>query len=60
MPPNAYQSEGEDGRPNVTVGLQLLAEMRSDDEIAFVLSHEMSHHIAGTSRSRRSSRSSAR
>ena len=47
MPPNAYQSEGEDGRPNVTVGVTLLAEMRSDDEIAFVLSHEMSHHIAG-------------
>lgn len=47
MPPNAYQSEGEDGRPNVTVGVTLLGEMRSDDEIAFVLSHEMSHHIAG-------------
>ena len=47
MPPNAYQSEGRDGRPNVTVGATLLAEMRSDDEIAFVLSHEASHHIAG-------------
>ena len=47
MPPNAFQSEGEDGRPNVTVGVTLLDEMRSDDEIAFVLSHEMSHHIAG-------------
>jgi Zn-dependent protease with chaperone function len=47
MPPNAYQSQGEDGRPNVTVGVRLLEEMRSDDEIAFVLSHEMSHHISG-------------
>lgn len=47
MPPNAYQAEGEDGRPLVVVGATLLAEMRSDDEIAFVLSHEMSHHIAG-------------
>jgi Zn-dependent protease with chaperone function len=47
MPPNAYQSQGEDGRPNVTVGVRLLAEMRADDEIAFVLGHEMSHHIAG-------------
>ena len=47
MPPNAYQSMGEDGRPNVTMGLKLLEEMRSDDEIAFVLSHEMRHHIAG-------------
>jgi Zn-dependent protease with chaperone function len=47
MPPNAYQSQGNDGRPNVTVGVTLLAEMRSDDEIAFVLGHEASHHIAG-------------
>lgn len=47
MPPNAFQSMGEDGRPNVTVGVKLIDEMRSDDEIAFVLSHEMSHHIAG-------------
>ena len=47
MPPNAFQTEGDDGRPVVVVGATLLAEMRSDDEIAFVLSHEASHHIAG-------------
>ncbi len=47
MPPNAYQSEGRDGRPNVTLVATLLPEMQSDDELAFVLSHEMSHHIAG-------------
>jgi Zn-dependent protease with chaperone function len=47
MPPNAYQSQGNDGRPNITVGVTLLAEMRTDDEIAFVLGHEASHHIAG-------------
>ena len=47
MPPNAFQTRGEDGRPIVVVGATLLAEMLSDDEIAFVLSHEMSHHIAG-------------
>jgi len=46
-PANAFQSIGEDGRPNVTVGIALLSEMQSDDEIAFVLSHETSHHIAG-------------
>jgi Zn-dependent protease with chaperone function len=46
-PPNAYQSEGRDGRPNVTLVATLLPEMQSDDEIAFVLAHEMSHHIAG-------------
>ena len=46
-PPNAYQSEGQDGRPMITFGATLLPEMQSDDEIAFVLSHEASHHIAG-------------
>ncbi len=47
MPPNAFQTQGEDGRPVVVVGATLLAEMQSDDEIAFVLSHEMAHQIAG-------------
>ena len=39
--------EGDDGRPVVVVGTTLLAEMQSDDELAFVLSHEMAHQIAG-------------
>ena len=47
MPPNAYQTIGEDGRPVVVMGVSLLAEMQSDDEIAFVLAHEMGHQIAG-------------
>jgi len=47
MPPNAFQTRGEDGRPVIVVGSRLLAEMQSDDELAFVLSHEMSHQIAG-------------
>lgn len=47
MPPNAFQTRGEDGRPVVVVGSRLLAEMQSDDELAFVLSHEMAHQIAG-------------
>lgn len=47
MPPNAFQTRGRDGRPLVVVGAGLLDEMQSNDEIAFVLSHEMSHHIAG-------------
>ncbi len=47
MPPNAYQTLDENGRPLIVMGATLLAEMRSDDEIAFVLSHEASHHIAG-------------
>ncbi len=47
IPPNAFQSEGEDGRPDITLAASLLAEMQSDDEIAFVLAHEASHHVAG-------------
>lgn len=47
MPPNAYQSVGGDGRPEVVIGTKLLAEMQSDDELAFVLGHEMGHRIAG-------------
>ena len=46
-PPNAYQTMGEDGRPKIGFAASLLPIMRSDDEIAFVLSHEASHHIAG-------------
>ena len=47
MPPNAFQTRGRDGRPVVVMSASLLREMRSDDEIAFVLSHEAAHHIAG-------------
>jgi peptidase M48-like protein len=47
MPPNAFQTRSENGRPVVVVGTKLLAEMQSNDEIAAVLGHEMSHHIAG-------------
>lgn len=46
MPPNAFQTRGPDGRPVVVMSTRLLGQMRSDDEIAFVLSHEMAHHIA--------------
>lgn len=47
LPPNAYQTLRQDGRPVIVIGVSLLREMQSDDEIAFVLSHEASHHIAG-------------
>jgi Zn-dependent protease with chaperone function len=46
VPPNAFQTL-QNGRPVIIVASSLLREMRSDDEIAFVLSHEASHHIAG-------------
>lgn len=46
MPPNAFQTRSKNGRPVVVVSASLLGEMQSDDEIAFVLSHEAAHHIA--------------
>jgi Zn-dependent protease with chaperone function len=46
MPPNAFQTRGRDGRPVVVVSTQLVGQMRSNDEIAFVLAHEAAHHIA--------------
>lgn len=46
-PPNAFQRRGENGRPEIGFAASLLPIMRSDDEIAFVLSHEAAHHIAG-------------
>lgn len=47
MPANAFQTRTRDGRPLVVVSAKLLNEMQSDDELAFVLGHEVSHHIAG-------------
>lgn len=44
---NAYQTVRRDGRPVVAMTVQLLAETGNADEIAFVLSHEAGHHIAG-------------
>ncbi len=46
MPPNAFQTLNDDGRPIIIVSAALLDQMTSDDEIAFVLSHEASHQIA--------------
>lgn len=45
-PANAYQTRGKDGRPVIVVTSTLLRQMQSDDEIAFVVSHEAAHHIA--------------
>ena len=46
MPPNAFQTRARSGRPVVVMSASLLKEMRSDDEIAFVLAHETAHHVA--------------
>jgi predicted Zn-dependent protease len=47
MPANAFQTVGPDGRPLVVMTSALLADTRNADEIAFVLSHEAGHHVAG-------------
>lgn len=44
--PNAFQTIGPDGRPVVAMTVQLVAETRNADEIAFILGHEAAHHIA--------------
>lgn len=47
QPPNAYQSVTDSGRPVLTVTATLIEEMQNQDELAFVLGHEASHHILG-------------
>lgn len=46
MPPNAFQTVTDAGRPAIVVGARLLDQMQSNDEIAYVLAHESAHHIA--------------
>lgn len=45
--PNAYQGLDRDGRPVLTVTRGLLKNIRTEDELAFVLAHEAAHHIRG-------------
>jgi len=45
--PNAYQSVNDQGRPVLTFTASLISAARSPDELAFILSHEAAHHIAG-------------
>lgn len=44
--PNAFQTEGPNGRPLVAMTVQLVDETRNTDEVAFVLGHEAAHHVA--------------
>lgn len=46
-PPNAFQSVGRDGRPIITFTVAMISETGDADELAFILSHEASHHILG-------------
>jgi len=47
LPPNAYQTVDDTGRPIIAFTIPLIAEVRNRDEMAFILSHEAAHHIAG-------------
>lgn len=47
QPPNAFQTLDRNGRPILAFNLALIASVRNQDELAFVLGHESAHHIAG-------------
>jgi Zn-dependent protease with chaperone function len=47
QPPNAFQTVDETGRPILAFNLALIASVRNQDELAFVMGHEAAHHIAG-------------
>ena len=47
QPPNAFQTLDDRGRPIIAFTLALIADVRNADELAFVLSHEAAHHVAG-------------
>tara|TARA_R110001583_G_scaffold112684_2_gene262459 strand:- start:53351 stop:54064 length:714 start_codon:yes stop_codon:yes gene_type:complete len=46
-PSNAWQSLDASGRPVLTFTVALIADVQNTDELAFVMGHEASHHIAG-------------
>ena len=47
QPPNAFQTLDRFNRPVIGFTLALIADARNQDELAFVLGHEASHHIEG-------------
>ncbi|QPH55479.1 M48 family metalloprotease [Pontivivens ytuae] len=44
--PNAFQTF-RDGRPLIIFNTAMLRTVRNDNEVAFIMSHEAGHHIAG-------------
>lgn len=47
VPPNAFQTVDNRGQPVIAFTLGLIVAARNADELAFVMAHEASHHIAG-------------
>ena len=50
QPANAYQTFDKSGRPVLAFTLALIADVRNQDELAFIMSHEAAHHIRGHAR----------
>lgn len=46
LPSNAYQTIDKSGRPILAFTLAMIADVRNNDELAFVMSHEAAHHIS--------------
>lgn len=42
---NAYQTYSENGDAIIAFTLPIIADARSEDEIAFLLGHEVGHHV---------------
>ncbi len=47
LPPNAFQTLDDSGRPVIGFTSALIANARNSDELAFILGHEAAHHIEG-------------
>ena len=47
LPPNAFQTLDDAGRPIIAFTVPLIAAVRNRDEMAFIMSHEAAHHIQG-------------
>lgn len=47
LPANAFQTVDKNGRPILAFTLAMIADLRNQDELAFVLGHEAAHHIRG-------------
>lgn len=46
-PPNAFQTVDANGRPILAFTIPLIATVRNQDEMAFIMAHEAAHHIQG-------------
>ena len=47
QPPNAFQTLDDQGRPVIGFTASLIAQAQNNDELAFIMGHEVAHHIRG-------------